>query len=105
MASPVTKHDDRLLDGLPLGSPMEVGLSWAPGSGQGSSRGMPMSLGLPAIPGTGRGGMLKQLVDLASNPTAFTDAMKRMQREMERKQLEEEELPYPAGQEDDPDWM
>ena len=27
VASPVTKRDDRLLDGLPLGSPMEVGLS------------------------------------------------------------------------------
>ena len=27
VASPVTKHDDRLLDGLPPGSPMEVGLS------------------------------------------------------------------------------
>ena len=33
VASPVTKRDDRLLDGLPPGSPMEVGLSWAPGSG------------------------------------------------------------------------
>ena len=32
VASPVTKHDDQLLDGLPLGSPMEVGLSQAPGS-------------------------------------------------------------------------
>ena len=44
MASPVTKHDDQLLDGLPLGSPMEVELSRAPGSSRGSSRGMPMSL-------------------------------------------------------------
>ena len=32
VTSPVTKHDDRLLDGLPLGSPMEVVLSRAPGS-------------------------------------------------------------------------
>ena len=101
VASPVTKHDNRLLDGLPPGSPMEVGLSWAPGSG----RGTPVSLDSPAIPGAGCGGMLKQLVDSASNPTAFTDAMKHMQREAERKQLEEEESPYPAGQEDDPDWM
>ena len=59
VASPVTKHDDRLLDGLPPGSPMEVGLSRAPGSGRGSSHGMPMSLGSPAIPGAGCGGMLK----------------------------------------------
>ena len=28
--------------------------------------------------------------------------MKCMQKEAERKQLEEEELPYPAGQEDNP---
>ena len=66
---------------------------------------MPMSLGSPAIPGAGCGGILKRLVDLASNPTAFMDAMKRMQKEAERKQLEEEESPYPAEQEDDPDWM
>ena len=33
VVSPVTKRDDRLLDGLPPGSPMEVGLSRAPGSG------------------------------------------------------------------------
>ena len=33
MASPVTKRDNLLLDGLPPGSPMEVGLSRAPGSG------------------------------------------------------------------------
>ena len=105
MASPVTKRDDRLLDGLPPGSPMEVGLSWALGSSRGSSRGMPMSLGSPAIPRAGCGGMLKRLVDLASNPTAFADAMKRMQKEAKRKQLEEEKSPYPAGQEDDPDWM
>ena len=105
MASPVTKHDDRLLDSLPPGSPMEVGLSWALGSSRGSSHGMPMSLGSPAIPGARRGGILKRLVDLASNPTAFADAMKRMQKEAGRKQLEEEESPYPAGQEDNPDWM
>ena len=70
---------------------MEVGLSWAPGSSQGSSHGTPMSLGSPAIPRAGHGGMLKRLVDSASNPIAFVDAMKRMQREAERKQLEEEE--------------
>ena len=105
VASPVTKRDDWLLDGLPPGSPMEVGLSWAPGSSQGSSHGMPMSLGSPAIPGAGHGGILKRLVDSASNPIAFADAMKRMQKEAERKQLEEEESPYLAGQEDDPDWM
>ena len=66
---------------------------------------MPMSLGSPAIPGARHGDILKRLVDSASNPTAFADAMKHMQREAERKQLEEEESPYPAGQEDDPDWM
>ena len=32
VASPVTKHDNQLLDYLPPGSPMEVGLSRAPGS-------------------------------------------------------------------------
>ena len=51
------------------------------------------------------GGILKRLVDSASNPTAFVDAMKCMQKEAERKQLEEEESPYLAGQEDDPNWM
>ena len=105
VASPVTKRDDRLLDGLPPGSPMEVGLSWALGSGRGSSHGMPMSLGSTVIPGARRGGILKRLVDSASNSTAFADAMKRMQKEAERKQLEEEESLYPAKQEDDPDWM
>ena len=105
VASPVTKHDNRLLDGLPPGSPMEVGLSWAPGSGRGSSHGTPMSLGSPAIPRAKYGGILKRQVDSASNPTAFTNAMKCMQKEAERKQLEEEESPYPAGQEDDPNWM
>ena len=75
------------------------------GTGRGSSHGTPMFLGSPAIPGAGCEGMLKRLVDSASNPTAFMDAMKHMQREAKRKQLEEEELPYPAGQEDDPDWM
>ena len=59
MASPVTKHYDRLLDGLPPGSPMEVGLSRALGSGQGSSRGTPMSLDSPVLPRAGHGGMLK----------------------------------------------
>ena len=105
MASPVTKRDDRLLDGLPLGSPMEVGLSQALGSGRGSRHGMSMSLGSPVIPGAGCGGVLKRLVDSASNSTAFVDAMKHMQKEAERKQLEEEESPYLAKQEDDPDWM
>ena len=105
VASPVTKRDDQLLDDLRPGSPMEVGLSRAPGSGRGSSHGRPMSLGLPALPGAGHGGVLKRLVDSASNPTAFADIMKHMQKEAERKQLEEEESPYPAEQEDDPDWM
>ena len=105
VASPVTKHDDRLLDGLPPGSPMEVGLSQVLGSGQGSSRGTPMSLGSPAIPRARHGDIMKRLVDSASNPTAFVDAMKRLQKEAERKQLEEEESPYPAGQEDNPNWM
>ena len=101
VASPVTKCDDRLLDGLPPGSPMEVGIFQAPGSGRGSSRETPMSLGSPTLPSAGCGGMLKQLVDSAP----FTDTMKWMQKEAKRKQLEEEELPYPADQEDDPDWM
>ena len=65
---------------------------------------MPMSLGSPALPGARHGGVLKRLVDSTSNPTAFADTMKRMQKEAERKQLEEEESPYPAGQ-DDPNWM
>ena len=60
-----------------------------------------MSLGLPVLPGMGRGGILKRLVDCAP----FADAMKRMQKEAERKQLEEEESPYPDGEEEDPDWM
>ena len=64
-----------------------------------------MSLGSPALPRARRGGVLKRLVDSTSNPTAFKDAMKCMQKEAERKQLEEEESPYPAGQEDDPNWM
>ena len=76
VASLVTKCDDRLLDDLPPGLPMEVGLSRALGSGQGSSHGTPMSLGSPIVPGAGHGGVLKQLVDLASNLTAFADAMK-----------------------------
>ena len=105
IASPVTKHDDRLLDGLPLGSPMEVGLSQAPGSGRGSCHGMPMSLGSTVIPRARCGGILKRLVDSASNSTAFTDTMKCMQKEAERKQLEEEESLYLAKQEDDPNWM
>ena len=105
VASPVTKPDDRLLNGLPPGSPMEVGLSRAPGSSRGSILGMSMSLGSPALPRAGCEGVLKRLVDSASNPIAFADAMKHMQKEAERKQLEEEESPYPAGQEDDPNWM
>ena len=105
VASPVTKHDDRLLDGLPPGSPMEVGLSWALGSGRVSSCGMPMSLGSPAIPRAGCGGILKRLVDSSSNPTAFVDATKHMQKEAERKQLEEEESKNPAGQEDSSLWI
>ena len=50
-------------------------------------------------------GILKRLVDSAATKTTFADAMRRMQKEAERKQLEEEESPYPAGKEDDPDWM
>ena len=56
MASPMTKRDDQLLDGLPPGSPMEVGLSQAPGSSRGSSHGMPMYLGSPALPRARCGG-------------------------------------------------
>ena len=66
---------------------------------------MPMSLGSPVIPRAGCGGILKRLVDSASNSTTFADTMKHMQKEAERKQLEEEESPYPAEQEDDPNWM
>ena len=84
---------------------MEVGLSRAPRSGRGSSRGTPMSLGSPAISGAGCGGVLKRLVVSASHQTTFADAMKCMQKEAERKQLEEEESPYPVGKKDDPDWM
>ena len=58
-ASPVTKHDDWLLNGLPQGLPMEVGISQALGSGQGSSCETPMSLVSPMMPGVGRGGVLK----------------------------------------------
>ena len=84
---------------------MEVGLSQALGSARGSSCGTPMSLGSPAISGAGCGGILKRLVDSASHQTTFADAMKRMQKETERKQLEEEESPYLAGKKDDPDCM
>ena len=66
---------------------------------------MPMSLGSPAIPRARCGGILKRLVDSASHQTTFVDAMKRMQKEAERKQLEEKESPYPAGKKDDPNWM
>ena len=83
---------------------MEVGLSRGLGSSQGSSHGRPMSLGSPALPGARCGRVLKRLVDSASNPTAFADTMKCMQKELE-KQLEEEESPYPARQEDNPNWM
>ena len=65
---------------------------------------MPMSLGSPAIPEVRCGGVLKRLVDSASNQTTFADTMKHMQKEAERKQLEEEESTYPAGK-DDPNWM
>ena len=99
VALPITKRDDWLLDGLPPGSPMEVVLSQALGSGRGSSHETPMSLALPVLPGSGCGGILKWLVDSAP----FVDAMKWMQKEAKRKQLEEEELPYPADQEEDPD--
>ena len=59
VASPITKHDNRLLDGLPPGSPMGVGISSAPGSGRGSSCQTPMSLGSPVMPGAGHTGVLK----------------------------------------------
>ena len=59
MASPITKHDNWLLDGLPPGLPMEVGISQAPGSGRGSSHKTPMSLGSPMMPGVGCTGVLK----------------------------------------------
>ena len=55
VASPITKHDNWLLDGLPPGLPMEVGISRAPGS----SRKTPMSLGSPMMPGVGHAGVLK----------------------------------------------
>ena len=60
-----------------------------------------MSLGSPALAGMGCGGVLKRLLDSAP----FADTMKCMQKEAERKQFEEEESPYPTGEEDDPDWM
>ena len=60
-----------------------------------------MSLGSSILPGIGHGGILKRLVDSAP----FADAMKQMQKKAERKQLEEEESPYPADEEEDPDWM
>ena len=76
VALPITKHDNRLLDGLLPGSPMEAGLSHAPGSGRGSNHETPMSLGSPTMPGSGCRGILKRLLDMVPNPTAFTDAMK-----------------------------
>ena len=61
-----------------------------------------MSLGSSALPGSGHGGVLKRLVDAAP----FADAMKRMQKEAEKRQLEEEqESPYADTEEGDPDWM
>ena len=42
---------------------------------------------------------------MATPPTAFADAMKRMQERAEKRQTEEEVSPYLARQEDDPDWM
>ena len=61
-----------------------------------------MSLGSPALPGSGCGGVLKWLVDSA----LFADAMKWMQKEAKKRQLEEEqESPYADAEEDDPNWM
>ena len=90
MASPVTNHDYRLLNGLPPSLRMDIGISQAPGSGQGSSHETPM---LPSLP-----------AEAAPSLTAFTDAMKQMQEKAKRKQ-QEEELPYPAYNEEEPDWM
>ena len=72
MASPVTKLDDQLLDGLPPGSPIEVGLSWAPGSGWGSSHVAclcPWAHLLYLEPW--HGGVLKRLVDFSIQPNCL----------------------------------
>ena len=50
VATPVTKRDNHLLDRLPPGSPMDVGISRVPGSGRGSGCKTPMSLGSPIMP-------------------------------------------------------
>ena len=64
VACPVSKHDDCLLDGLPPSSPMDVGISQAPGSGRGSCHETLMSLSSPVpLPGVGNAGVLKCLVD------------------------------------------
>ena len=84
---------------------MEVGIFRAPGSNQGSNRETPMSLGSPMMPRAGHAGVLKRLIEMAPPLTAFEDAMKWMQERAEKRQTKEEELPYPACQEDDPDWM
>ena len=110
VASPVTKCDDWLLDGLPVqGLPMEVGIfckhqCLRPSSWWQPSR-LPLSLGSPMMSGAGRGGILKQLLELSTQP----DRLQWMlwtwmqQGEFERKQLEEEcHHHYPADQEDDP---
>ena len=47
VASQVSKRDDHLLDGLPPGSPMDMGISRVPGSGRGSGHDTPMSLDSP----------------------------------------------------------
>ena len=105
VASPVTRHDDRLLDGLSWGSPIEVGMSRAPGSSRTSSRCTPMSLDSPVLPGAGCRGVLKCLVESAHSATPFTNVMRCMQQGAKRKLQEEEESPYPTAPEDDADWM
>ena len=84
---------------------MDVGVSRAPGSSRASSCETPMSLGLPVpLPGARHGGVLKCLME-GLNSTAFSDAIKQMQEKAKKKQQEEKESPYPADNEDDPDWM
>ena len=39
------------------------------------------------------------------NPMVFSDTMKWMQEKAKKSQQEEEDTPYPADDEDDPDWM
>ena len=105
VASPITKCDNRLLDGLPRGLPMVVGALlgiqlWSRIQPQG-----PHVSRLTCSAWSEHRGILKRLLDTAPKPTAFADAMKRMPKQAEKKQQEEDELPYPTHSEDDPDWM